>query len=270
MRTSSRSMRAARHPPHTQIGLRRTSGKSAEHTYSRNGRSSGRPTRRQKSARSRVGCRSNHWSKHCAPVTATRSGGTPCNGDRFLRLRVVPDEDAAGSRRDRLAREVVPAPDAHRRRNATSAPRCAADRAATTRRRRRAASRKDVGPLFVKKRLDRRAARHGVLERVERPRQAIAVTSGRKQPGPRCVHDAERRVAPAPGERARASDRTAARDSGDRRCRGRIFDARNVTWSASRPGHRPERHLVADAAARRSTMARPPAAESARSATRWT
>jgi hypothetical protein len=49
---------------------------SEEHTYSRKGLSSGSPTRRQNAARSVDGCRSNHWSKHCAPVTTIRSAGT--------------------------------------------------------------------------------------------------------------------------------------------------------------------------------------------------
>ena len=38
-----------------------------------------RPTRAQNASRDVLGCQANQWSNGCAPVTTTRSGGTPCS-----------------------------------------------------------------------------------------------------------------------------------------------------------------------------------------------
>ena len=115
-RCGSRLARSAADPLDDERRLGRAAENSAEQTYRTNGRSAGRPTCAQNSARSRDGCRSNHWSKHCAPVTTMRSAGTPCRLTRLLALDVVPDEHAIGPVADeRLARQVIPAPHAQRR-----------------------------------------------------------------------------------------------------------------------------------------------------------
>ena len=174
-RAASTRLRAARGPTAARSSASLAlPWNSAEHTYSRNGRPGGSPTFRQKASWSIDGRRSNHWSKHCAPVTTTRSGGTACSVIASSPLRVVPDEHAVGNgAQNRLAREVIPAPDAQRRRIPERPRRL---QAIELRRRDDADERReqhDVGLLLAEKRVDRRRCAESPARRPgARPRRS--------------------------------------------------------------------------------------------------
>ena len=66
-------------PAADERGLVRSDEARTSRRRAANGRSAGSPTSAQNSSRERLGAHSNQWSNGCAPVTTTRSRGTPCS-----------------------------------------------------------------------------------------------------------------------------------------------------------------------------------------------
>ena len=161
---------------------------------SRNGRVSGRPTRAQKAARSRVTCLTNHLSNSCAPVVAIFCARNVVVLLRLALLRLVPDDHEIGlDAHQALVGQIVPARDADRRADAARTRRLDASRPDRTRRRpaatpaarpvpARAGSRRSAGApewrcsAAIEATLERRARRAGGSRGI-----AIEPVIGRRQ-----------------------------------------------------------------------------------------